>query len=148
MSQLPSRGCRTRRAVRQVGRGPPMEAKALTTQDLTTDLASPELASPGLASPGLASPGLAATDLAATSLAVTDLASAGPLAAVTLTTDDGSVEATGRPADLPDENLADLPDEIPADLPDEIPADLPDEVITTAAVDVDDIPFDQFGIAE
>ncbi len=122
-----------------------MEAKALTTQDLTTDLASPELAnpdlaSPGLVSPGLASPGLAATDLAATSLAVTDLASAGPLAAVTLTTDDGSVEATGRPADLPDE--------IPADLPDEIPADLPDEVITTAAVDVDDIPFDQFGIAE
>src|SRR6266567_1904253 len=158
MSQLPSRGCRTRRAVRQVGRGPLMEAKALTTQDLTTDLASPELANPDLASPGLASPGLAstdladtdlaATDLAATSLAVTDLASAGPLAAVTLTTDDGSVEATGRPADLPDEILADLPDEIPADLPDEIPADLPDEVITTAAVDVDDIPFDQFGIAE
>src|SRR6266699_585062 len=117
MSQLPSRGCRTRRAVRQVGRGPLMEAKALTTQDLTTDLASPELANPDLASPDLANPDLAstdlaATDLAATSLAVTDLASAGPLAAVTLTTD-GSVEATGRPADLPDEILGDLPDEIP-----------------------------------
>src|SRR6266567_2080231 len=174
MSQLPSRGCRTRRAVRRVGRGPPMEAKALTTQDLTTDLANPELANPdlasmglastGLASTGLASTGLASTGLASTGLAATDLASAGPLAAVTLTTDDGSVEATGRPADLPDEILADLPDEIladlpdeipadlpdeiPADLPDEIPAALPDEVITTAAVDVDDIPFDQFGIAE
>src|SRR6266567_499298 len=153
MSQLPSRGCRTRRAVRRVGRGPPMEAKALTTQDLTTDLANPELANPELANPdlastGLASTGLASTGLASTGLAATDLASAGPLAAVTLTTDDGSVEATGRPADLPDEILADLPDEILADLPDEIPADLPDEVITTAAVDVDDIPFDPFGIAE
>ncbi len=101
-----------------------MEAKALTTQDLTTDLSSTDLADTDLATTDLATTHLlASADLPGDYPADNSTLSVGS-AAVTLAADNGAVDETG------------------------LPTDLPGEIITTAAAEADGTPFDQFGIAE
>jgi superfamily II DNA/RNA helicase len=133
--------------MREAGRGPPMEAKALTTQDLTTDqdlttnLGNTQPAGTDLAGTVLAGTDFAGTDLAGVVHAGTDLAGT-----VLAGTDLAGTDLAGTVLTATDGDVADL--RIPHLAASALAAGDAVAILDDTTPDAEGAAFDQFGVAE